>query len=240
VWVVFAWFTLAPANKRTALALLGGFVGIFIWWVVYQHFITEVGSVSLLAANMSHGIYPGMMYENRPETFGFPYHYNPQASAISASVGHVIAEILRRFQEDFWTYLGWYTWGKLNMLFSWNIIQGMGDIFIYEVIYSPYQTARHLQVTHALMFYLHTPLVWLAWFGTVMAWLPFMHKLFKQPQIKLLRLCSLLMLYFIAVHLALAPFPRYSVPLRPVIYCMAIFALVFAWRALLHWRNKTL
>jgi hypothetical protein len=38
---------------------------------------------------------------------------------------------------------------------------------------------------------------------------------------------SLLVLYFLLVHSVLAPYPRYSIPLRPVLYGMSLFTVLF-------------
>jgi hypothetical protein len=35
-----------------------------------------------------------------------------------------------------------------------------------------------------------------------------------------------LILYFLAVHMVGAPFPRYGIPLRPIVYGLGLFTLV--------------
>jgi hypothetical protein len=78
---------------------------------------------------------------------------------------------------------------------------------------------------------LHWPLIALALAATVLVWLPVFGKRLPGTALFSARLLSLLMLYFIALHIVAAPFPRYGIPLRPAIYGMALFlcSQVFIW-----------
>jgi len=69
---------------------------------------------------------------------------------------------------------------------------------------------------------LHWSLVILALTAAVLAWLPGFGKQLSGTALFTTRLLSLLILYFIALHIVAAPYPRYSIPLRPVIYGLAM------------------
>ena len=72
----------------------------------------------------------------------------------------------------------------------------------------------------------HGVLMVLALMGVLAVWLP--RKLQRQPaeHIFFLRAVSLLIIYFLALHMILAPYPRYSIPMRPVLYAMALYPFV--------------
>jgi hypothetical protein len=72
---------------------------------------------------------------------------------------------------------------------------------------------------------LHWPLVWLAFLGTVMAWLPLSTAGITKEAILAVRFTSLLLIYMTGIHMIGAPFPRYSIPMRPFLYGLSFFAL---------------
>jgi hypothetical protein len=46
------------------------------------------------------------------------------------------------------------------------------------------------------------------------------------------RFVSLVLLYFTAMHMVGAPFPRYSIPLRPFLYGMGLLTAAWGWQFL--------
>jgi glucan phosphoethanolaminetransferase (alkaline phosphatase superfamily) len=72
---------------------------------------------------------------------------------------------------------------------------------------------------------LHWPLVLLALAGCIIIWLPASLTRLSEPQAFTARSISLLLIYFTLLHMVGAPFPRYSIPLRPLLYGMAMFTL---------------
>jgi glucan phosphoethanolaminetransferase (alkaline phosphatase superfamily) len=75
------------------------------------------------------------------------------------------------------------------------------------------------------MRYLHWPLVLLGAAGSLMVWLPRLKYKYPEKSLYVARFVAALLLYFTAIHVIGAPFPRYSIPLRPFLYGMAIFCL---------------
>jgi 4-amino-4-deoxy-L-arabinose transferase-like glycosyltransferase len=209
---------------RLIIPLLAGFVLAFTPWVVRN--LNIIGSTSdptLMINSLYHGMYPDFRYKDNPESTGFPYRFDPRSEEISSSRESVLNEILRRFKEEPARHLRWYLLGKPASLFSWNILAGMGDIFIYPVSKSPYFSQPVYILSHKYMELLHWPLVLLAVFVSIAVWLPGSGKRLSGTALFTVRMLSLVMLYFIALHIVAAPFPRYGIPLRPVIYGLALF-----------------
>lgn len=180
---------------------------------------------------LHHGMYPDFRYQDIPETTGFPYRFDPRSKEVSRSKESILEEIRRRFEEEPARHLQWYLLGKPASLLDWNILAGMGDIFIYPVTASPnFSQPLYIQ-SHKLMELLHWPLVVLALAAAIVVWLPGFGKQFSTTAQFTVRLLSLLLLYFIALHIVAAPFPRYGIPLRPVLYGLGIFmcAQLFTW-----------
>jgi hypothetical protein len=75
------------------------------------------------------------------------------------------------------------------------------------------------------MRWLHEPLVALCWLGWLLVWLPVVAGNIQRDKLATLRCLSLLFFYFTFIHMLAAPFPRYSIPLRPLQYGMAMFTV---------------
>ena len=222
-----AWVFVMQRDKgggARAAALLGGFAVLYLPWLVRN--IVAIGATSdpnLMINGLHHGMYPDFRFAGLEQTFGIPYRFDPRSAEISLSVGHILAEIMRRFQDDFLTHLRWFLLGNPLTLFSWSTIQGVGEIFIYPPLRSPYFSEPLFRFTAAVMKALHAPLMFLSVVGVAFTVrqpnMPDSHQLF------VLRALALLMMYFVAIHIVVAPFPRYSIPLRPLSYLFAVFAI---------------
>ncbi len=239
-WVQYFIFLLIPLllffrshiekPRQVSVYIAVGFFALLSLWIIRNVVTLGMATDSALMVNtLHHGMYPNFMYDHRPESFGFPYHFDPRSTAISASLQSVLTEILRRFRESPLEHLQWYLLGKPVALLSWNIIQGMGDVFIYPVIRTPYAELIHFKISHEMMRFLHLPLVIFSVFGSLIAWLP--NRRLSESSVFLVRCISLLFGYFILLHMVVAPFPRYAIPMLPIIYGMAIFGglQIFLW-----------
>jgi hypothetical protein len=69
---------------------------------------------------------------------------------------------------------------------------------------------------------LHGTLTVLALMASVFVWLPWIKGALTDSGIIVTRFISLIMIYFILVHIVGTPLPRYSVPLRPFIYGLSM------------------
>ncbi|MFH2046120.1 MAG: hypothetical protein ABIK92_13340 [Pseudomonadota bacterium] len=153
-----------------------------------------------------------------------PYRFDPDSQKISQDYKTIISEIIRRFSNEPYKYFKWYLLDKPLTLFSWSIVGGAGDVFVYPVKYSPYFDKILFTITYFFMKSMHWFLVISAFISMLLVWMKFYTKNLSDKTIFAVRLLSLLIVYFIALHIIGAPYPRYSIPLRPVIYGLAIFA----------------
>ena len=230
------WFQFGPRQgMRLALVCLAGFVTLILPWLL-RNLVTlgQLSDPTLMTNTLFHGMYPDFTYAGMVQSRGFPYRFDPNAAQISQDTWSVLGEIGRRFHEQPLAQLKWYLVGKPLALFSWNMVQGMGDIFIYPVLQSPYLSSEPVfHYSRVIMSILHWPLVLMSGIAAVMVWVPRCMKSFGETSIYVGRLLSLLLAYFVAIHVIGAPFPRYGVPLRPVTYGLALFGLVITYRNLI-------
>ena len=108
------------------------------------------------------------------------------------------------------------------LLWDWDIRTGWGDIYIYRIKYSLYQTSATAIASYAIMKSTH---VWLlACALTGIGYLFFAN----QGQAVLPTMIYLSALYISGVYVLSQSEPRYSIPLRPELYICATF---FMWRS---------
>ncbi|WP_353572303.1 glycosyltransferase family 39 protein [Candidatus Albibeggiatoa sp. nov. BB20] len=207
-----------------------GFICVIAPWLIRNYLIIGIATdPSLSLASIHHGMYPDMMYNLIPESLGFAYKFDPWALNVERTYQTLFPELFRRIQENPWIYMEWYTLGKLQTVFSWNVLTGIGDVFIYPIIKTPYATSTYFQATHFFIYTLHNGFVVLSLIATVFAWFPVVKQVIPATFLFTFRLLSLLMIYFIILHMIGAPYPRYSIPMRPVIYGLAVVMLAVFW-----------
>lgn len=216
-------------NRKVKTSLLVGipFFAVFSLWLLRN--LISLGYLSdpaLTINTLHHGMYPQFMYNGQPHTFGFPYRFDPNSAAISSSIQNVIAAIGNRFYTQPIEHLSWYLSKPFN-LFRWEMIQGSGT-FIYPVIDSPYRSSPLFIFTNGLMRIIHPITIGLSLCGAAIAWLPKDLLAMGLRQSLTARLLSLTYGYFILVHIAGAPFPRYSIPIRPITYILALLPALIA------------
>ena len=215
---------------RRAFLLLAGFALLVGPWIGRNLATLGVPTdTTLSATSFYHGSFPDMMWEDRPETRGFPYRFDPRAAELSASPQAAREAVWERARERPWDYLRWYSIGKLTTVFSWSIVAGVGDVFVYPVEKTPFATAPHFRRLHDLMQWLHAPLTALGLLACALVWLRESRLPIKGEALWVARLLSLLFAYFILLHLIGFPCPRYSIPLRPLLYGMAVTGVVVLW-----------
>ena len=217
----FGWRTGA---RMTAVVTLG-FMLIFAPWIARN--VTTLGhpTDSQLTTNfLHHGMYPDFTYRDVARSYGYPYKFDPRSPEISASTGNALEAIVERFVEEPGRHLQWYLFGKPAAFLGWNIVNGYGDVFVYPVTETPYAADPVFVGTRAFMRLLHGPLMALALVGAALAWIPRSRRDADGTASMAARTCSAILLYFLAIHIVGAPFPRYAVPLRPLMFGLALFA----------------
>lgn len=228
--------------RRTArlvvLSVLGFFL-LFAPWLARN--LSETGHLSdprLATATLFHGMYPGLMYRDREETRGFPYRFDPRAGEIGGSPDAVLREIRRRFTDEPGRHLKWYLLGKPMTLFAWDCLAcAQGDVFLYPVLESPYRDDALFRATHGILRTLHWPLVIMGFLTAVFAWTGYCARQTSREALFAVRLLSLFLFYYLAVHMVGAPFPRYGIPLQPVLYGLGLYGvarMVNGWRPHAH------
>lgn len=234
--ILLLWsFIRTPVRRSTVTVFVLAFISIVsIWWARNWLAIGAISDSTLMANTLHHGMYPDFMYNERPETFGYPYRFDPESQAISGSVFEALSAIWHGFTSNTAMMLKWYLMKPLY-LFQWNIIQGNDDIFIYKAWSSPYfQDNGIFPLSKYIMMLSHPTAVWAAFTGMLLAFMPLSKKLFTHEQLIAIRTCALIYLYFIVVHIVVAPYPRYSIPIRPFTYMLALFAIVTTVLATIH------
>lgn len=208
---------------RRALLLLAGFGVVILPWVIRNQLSIGMPSDPTLSLiSMYHGSFPNMMWNNRPETLGFAYHFDPRAAELSSSFDKFWPDLMDKFRRFPWEYVKWYLFGKVMAVFSWSILGGVGDVFVYPVIKTPFEKIWHFRMIHDFMELIHGPVTVLGLLGCVLVWLPKARQLFSEHGLFMARSVSMLFLYFIILHIIGAPFSRYSIPMRPFLYGMAM------------------
>jgi len=208
------------------LFLLAGFLITNSFWTVRN--ITVVGEAprnERLIMFLAHGMYPELTYEGKPESYGTPYRFDPNFKTIQKDTKSVLQEIKRRFTEEPLRHIKWYALRKPFFLFSWHMAQGMGDAFVYPVARSPYFYNSFFQASHYFMRTIHEIVVTLCLFGCFIVWFPISKLGLPEKEILIVRFTSIFFIYIIIIHTIGTPLPRYSVPLRPIIYGMAVYPL---------------
>jgi len=214
-------------KKNMILLILLGFTIIVAPWHVRNYISTGKFSDETLKINaLHHGMYPNFTFQNQIRSYGFPYRFDPRSKEISESIASVSREIIHRFKTEPEKHLKWYFIDKPITFFSWDIIQGMGESFIYPIKYSPYFDKHLFIKSNAIMRSLHYPIVILAVIASILIWIPFFSASLPPMTTTIAQLLSLILFYFIFIHIILAPFPRYSVPLRPILYIMSVIPLL--------------
>jgi len=225
-FLIPAFFVFFQKKKAWVLAvfLIIGFGVTYGPWVLRNKLVHPKKS-SLAIATIHKGMYPNLIYNNDSKTYGFPNLFDPLWEK-RQGMSSVLREIFRRFKNEPLEYLRWYLIGKPSMFFSWDMIVGMGDVFIYPVHTSPYHQHQGLfGLSHRVMKSLHGLLTVIALATATVVWFPITKRILSDSALIVSRFVSLVVIYFILVHIVGTPLPRYSVPLRPFIYGLSMLGV---------------
>jgi len=214
-----------PGIKFAAALLLGFFLTVSPWYIRNVVTLGKISDQTLMINFLHHGLYPDFKYKQKPESYRRPYKYDPRSEKISKNVISVLEEIITRFRTDPLKHLKWFLLKKPALFWSWNTVQGHGDVFVYYVSNTPFSKKKTFQWTHRLMRIVHGPLVFMSLLGSLLVWIVPQSARSNENIIFIVRFVGALLLYYTILHMIGAPFPRYSVPLRPFQYGMALFCL---------------
>jgi 4-amino-4-deoxy-L-arabinose transferase-like glycosyltransferase len=227
----------APAlhgfRRASAFCLLGFALAMSPWLLRNQALPPSAEGGSLMVKALAHGSYPDFRFDGRPETEGFPYRFDPDAEARQRDLPGVLRYIALDFHEHPGRMLRWYLLSKPVVFLSWTGSQSWG-LFLYPVLSSPYLQPGLFQLSAVLMQALHWPLVLLALVASAALLanrrLPGIQSRNRGVAI----LLAFVLVYAVAFHMVVAPFPRYNLPFRPLVFLLAAFCLQWlgiAWRS---------
>ena len=213
-------------GPKLAFAIMLGFIiTLSPWYTRNGVTLGKISDTSLMINFLHHGMYPDFKYKQQPKSYGRPYKFDPRSVEINADLTSVLKEIKKRFRTDPLRHLQWFLLKKPFFFWSWNTVQGHGDIYVYYVSDTPFFKKNIFQWTHRFMRITHTPLVIMSLFGSLLVWIAPLSIRINRDIILVVRFVSALLLYYTILHVIGVPFPRYSVPLRPFQYGMALFSL---------------
>ena len=205
-----------------AVLVFAGFIVIQMPWQVRNQ-ITEMDPAqgSLMVFTIHHGSYPDFMYKNRLETRGWPFRYDPEGEAAESDLSSALADVYKKFRAEPLTYFKWYLLGKPVTFLSWGYVQGF-DIYVYETLRSPYKEDGLFIALRAISLFMHLPFMLFGVGATfVIWWRPNWLRL-DENALSVAKVISCIVLYAIGFHMIAAPYPRYNVPFRPLLYMLAL------------------
>ncbi len=191
------------------------FIIIIVSWKIRNYF--AIGSFSdptLMISALYHGSYPDFMYNNIPESYGFPYRFDPMVNQYYEGVGKTLQLIWQRAIEQPLQYIYWYLAGKQLYLWQWNILAGAGDVFIYPVISSPIKYQSDLQFWSYVHHILNAPIMLI---GVLYSSFIVAKNMIKQIPIDIKFIIASIIVYASLFHAIVAPFPRYGIPFKVLV-----------------------
>jgi len=224
-----AHFLIPKISTKTILYFLMVFTLFPSAWYIRNALNTPEGVKNNRAlGTMAHGTYPNFIYKSEKYKY-FPYREDPEISKLSSSVSSFISILSKRVKERPLRYLVWYLIEKPYYLWSWNILQGQGDIYVYPVKTSLYQQSPFLEITRIAMKVLHPVIMFSALLGIIIIITSSLTKkrLFYITETTI----AILIIYYTIIYTIFASWPRYSIPMRPELYLFSIWtiSIVFQW-----------
>lgn len=216
-----AWTAAASSRQRwlASMLMLAPLVAFQGGWMIRSQQVTGRAMDPTLSANfLQHGMYIGLKYNDVPESYGYPYRFDPLNAKLQGNRDAILDELQRRIRAEPWRYLKWFVLGKPVTFLSWHLTESIGNGFIYPVTRSPYFDDRLFYATHVLARAMHPVACVLACIGVLLL-------MVRRRRDPVGWIMALTLVYFIAFHMIGAPFPRYSIPVRIPLYGLAACAL---------------
>lgn len=215
--------------RTNALIGFASFILVLSPWLVRNSSVPPGDPTSNIMVNtLAHGSYPGFMYDDHPETFAFPYRFDPQIAEITRDLPSILRHIAGEFRDEPARYLRWYLLEKPYFFLSLRDVQSV-DIQIYPVSRTPYYERAPFAMMRQATLEIHWPLMILGLLGAGLIMLNPRWLALKDRSSLVASAVALLIVYAIAFHMVVAPFPRYAIPFRPFIYALALLPLRALW-----------
>jgi 4-amino-4-deoxy-L-arabinose transferase-like glycosyltransferase len=205
---------------------LGAAIVVAPWFIRNALNVPQTDAPSLLATAMLEGSYPGLVYDGNKATFPYGGQFDPIFNETRKSVARTLEVVARKIADDPVAMTRWYLLEKPVFLVQWDNIDGAGDVFIYPVRSTPFNKDMLFKLVHGAFHYSHYVVLILAAIGAVTVWLLSETTQVAPSKQPVLRIASLLFAFLYLIHIPFVVATRYSVPVFPAIYLLAVFAIV--------------
>ncbi len=220
-------YFVSPTIPRRFLVYFLIFFTIFPagWYLRNTLNVPETVKNNRALSTITHGTYPGFIYKSERYKY-FPYKEDPEQPEFASSIHSFIFILYKRVKERPLRYLSWYLFEKPYYLWSWNILQGQGDVYIYPVKTSLYQQSVLFDNVKSLMKISHPGILCVVLLGLTVIMISFFtnKKNFYLPELTI----AFLVIYYTMIYTFFASWPRYSIPLRPELYLFFVWTLSIA------------
>ncbi len=222
----FAWTAKKQRISTAAVIVMAFLLGYGPWYALSSYVLPARAGPSLSLQSIHNGTYIDLMVEGNPDTRGEPHKHDP-TYAERDSLRKVVENLYQRAIKNPGAYLRWYLIDKPKMYFSWDVVAGFGDVFVYPVRFNGYGSNYWLNLSHKIMWNLHWPLTILAGAACALVWLPKRGTSGRdKSSVCLMRFAALIVAYFVAVHVVGTPLSRYAVPIRPIVFALGCWIVV--------------
>jgi 4-amino-4-deoxy-L-arabinose transferase-like glycosyltransferase len=140
--------------------------------------------------------------------------------AVQGSWTEFLAMLLERILDNPFHYLKWYLVDKPITLWSWNILVGWGDIYVYPVSSSLYDSSYVAKGIYTAFKKSHAVILFMTFIGCVI-----MIFSFARTGAVGIMVVGGTIVYFTVIYCIFQSDARYSIPLRPEMYLCAVFFL---------------
>lgn len=188
-------------------------------------------------ATMTHGIYPDWIH-NDPRLRYYAYREDPRVKELRSSPAAFVRVLGERVRQRPARYLSWFLLEKPYWGWSWSILQGQGDIYVYAVKTSLYHQSKLAEATRCLLEILHPLVLLLTCAGLPLCLAGALRQRGEALLVQTPLLLAVLVVYYTAVFIVFAPWPRYSIPLRPELYLFAVWSAVVLAKKMRQIRRK--
>ncbi|MDM8547135.1 glycosyltransferase family 39 protein [Candidatus Venteria ishoeyi] len=208
-------------NKKIILVMLMSFLVIVLSWSLRNHLNVDSSGESSsgrVLANLVVGAHHDFfdIWRKDPRDPNNPATLD--LTIAQDSISTFLPLLIDRIIENPSHYAQWYFLEKPYLLWSWNILIGQGDIYVYAVTHSLYTENVVAMMSLSMMKSLHLWLVLFALLGIFFVFKKGEDNNKIEPKI-----LYIVLVYVSAVYVVLQAEPRYSVPLRPEMYLCAMF-----------------
>ncbi|MFC1843655.1 hypothetical protein ACFLZ5_02575 [Thermodesulfobacteriota bacterium] len=150
--------------------------------------------------------------------------FKSKMAKVNSDFVYAIQVLKEKVSSDLAGHLKWYLGGKIIYYWRWDNFYN-GDVYQYPMQRKGFDENVLLKGIHKVMKVLHWPIFVLTLMGIVAVFIrPFVLKK-NLDEDYLVVVPALVFLYFAVLFTILIPLPRYSIPVRPFSYILAVYAI---------------